>query len=193
MPDVPDERVSSLGGIVVHRGAKHAGLYHVEAHWLHGTMRVLWLELAARQMFPEGRRIPGYLASQPEFAYFWAEKKPPPRTLVWLGCWDCRSHTPLMYEPSMATVPTADGTELGGHLTTFAIGYVAFQVFSVDFVAADAHGAVLWNTQAPSALDAGFTRIWPVLKASVAWPRAMFAREDWGVLVSWDGKLRPAR
>ncbi len=123
------------------------------------TKTVWLLELAARQMFPEGRRIPGYLASQPEYAYFWAKKKPPPRTLVWLGCWDCQSHTPFMYEPSMATVPTADGTELVGHLTTLAIGYVAFQVFSVDFVAADAHGAMLWNTQAPSALDAGLTRI----------------------------------
>ncbi len=157
------------------------------------TKTVWLLELAARQMFPEGWRVPGYVATQPEFAYFWAEKKPPPRALVWLGCWDCQSRTPLMYQPAMATVPTADGTELVGHLTTLAIGYVALQVFSVDFVAADVHGAALWNTQAPAALNPGLTRIWPVLKPNVEWPRAMFAREDWQALVTWDGALRPPR
>lgn len=53
--------------------------------------------------------------------------------------------TPVNYEPSSAVLPTADRAALAGHLTTFSLGFVAFQVFTVDFLAAEQHGAPVWN------------------------------------------------
>jgi hypothetical protein len=99
-----------------------------------------------------------------------------------------------MYEPSGAVLPTRDGNELAGHLTTFAMGFVAFQVFTVDFVAAELHGAEVWNTHVPASLAGALERIWPqqFLVSEVSWPAQAFANGGWGRLVTWDGKLRPA-
>ena len=58
----------------------------------------LLLELAARQMYPGRRAVEGYLASGQELAWLRAHDEPPPRSMVWLGCWDCRSATPVNYE-----------------------------------------------------------------------------------------------
>jgi hypothetical protein len=46
----------------------------------------------------------------------------------------------------------------------YTLGFVAFQVFSVDFLAAEQHGAVLWNTHVwdthvPKFLDQHLIRI----------------------------------
>jgi hypothetical protein len=51
-----------------------------------------------------------------------------------------------MYAPSTAPLPTRDGIPVQGHFTTFALGYVAFQVFTVDFIAAEQHRAAGWTT-----------------------------------------------
>ena len=50
---------------------------------------VLLLELAFRQMYPASRPVEGYQASPPELAWLRARTEPPPRSRVWLGCWDC--------------------------------------------------------------------------------------------------------
>jgi hypothetical protein len=113
---------------------------------------VLLFELAMRQMYPGGRPIRGYLASPPELAWLRANREPPPRSLVWLGCWDCRQATPVMYAPSSAPLPAADDSPVAGHFATFALGYVGLQVFTVDFVGADQHRAASWNTKVPSQL-----------------------------------------
>lgn len=155
---------------------------------------VLLFELAVRQMYPTEPRIEGYAPSEVELAYMWRHKKPPPRSMVWLGCWDCQNSKPVAYEPSAALLPTSDGAEVAGHLATFTLGYVAFQVFSVDFLAAEQHGAILWNTHVPESLGQHLVRIWPPPQPvipDVAWPPEQFGAAEWPRLVTWDGKLRP--
>ena len=152
---------------------------------------VLLFELAMRQKYPSSRLTEGYRASTAELAWLWAENRPPPRALVWLACWDCRSSTAVMYEPSEAVLPAADGRPVTGHLTTLAVGFVALQVFTVDFVAADEHGAVAWNANVPSSLRSTVDRIWPSRAGEIAWPRPAFAKNSWSGLVTWDGVLRP--
>jgi hypothetical protein len=152
------------------------------------------LELAIRQMYPSEHRIEGYAPSEVELAYMWRHKEPPPRSMVWMGGWDCKDSKPVAYEPAAAALPTSDGAEVAGHLATFTLGYVVFQVFSVDFVAADQHGAILWNTHVPESLDRHLVRIWPAPQPvipDVAWPPEQFGAEEWPRLVTWDGVLRP--
>ena len=124
----------------------------------------------------------------------WRYKEPPPRSMVWLGCWDCENSKPVAYEPSSAVLPTSDGAEVAGHLATFILGYVAFQVFSVNFLSAEQHGAILWNTQVPESLDRHLVRVWPArqpVTPAVAWPPEQFGADEWARLVTWDAKLRP--
>lgn len=153
----------------------------------------LLLELAVRQKYRGRRNIEGYLASPSELAWLWKYNKPPPRSMVWFGAWDCERTVPVNYEPSAALVPTADGTPLTGHLTTFTLGYVVFQVFTIDFVAAEQHGAVVWNDRVPDTLSRALIRIWPQQPgtADLAWPPEAFHRDEWRRLVTWDGVLRP--
>lgn len=159
------------------------------AHW--SVKTVLLLELAVRQHYPTSRPIQGYVATPQELAWLWAHREPPPRSLVWIGCWDCEQSSPVMYEPSGAPLPTADGCEVVGHMSTFSLGYVAFQVFTVDFVAAESHGAVPWNSRPPSSLADALKRIWPTGNSELSWPPHAFSGIDWNRLVTWDGALRP--
>jgi hypothetical protein len=151
----------------------------------------LLVELAVRQNYADRIPIPGYRATDQEFAWLWAKKSPPPRSMVWIGCWDSTRISPLMYEPSGASLPTRDGYPIAGHLTTIAFGYVAFQVFTVDFLAADTHGARAWNNQVPPSLEGFLSRIWPPSSPTVGWPPKAFSHADWARLVTWDGFLRP--
>lgn len=153
----------------------------------------LLFELAIRQNPHDRRTVKGYRATPQELAWLWAHNEPPPRSLVWVGAWDCQREVPVNYEPSSAPLPTADGTSLAGHLTTFTLGFVAFQVFTVDFLAAEQHGAVVWNTHVPDSLAQALYRIWPQQPATrdISWPPPAFRRDDWRRLITWDGKLRP--
>ena len=151
------------------------------------------VELAPRQQHPGARPVEGYAASHPEMAWLLAKLEPPPRSLVWLGCWDCQRESPFRYGPSAAPLVTADGMPVAGHFATFTLGFVAFQVFTVDFVAADKHGAGQWNLRPPRSLAQALARIWPqddLRQRDTAWPQQAFARGDLDVLASWDGALR---
>ena len=154
-----------------------------------GVKTALLLEMAIRQMYPDRRPVEGYLASSPELRWLREHREPPPRSLVWLGCWDCQQAVPVRYAPSEAPLPAAGGTPVIGHFTTFAFGYVAFQVFTVDFTAADQHQARTWNTRVPSSLAQALIPIWPP-QGEASWPPQAFARDDWNRLVTWDGALR---
>jgi hypothetical protein len=96
-----------------------------------------------------------------------------------------------MYEPSSAQLPTRDGHPVTGHTTTFPLGYVAFQVFTVNFVVAEEHQASSWNSQAPEFLRSMLQRIWPTPASTIDWPQPAFADGDWNQLVTWGGVLRP--
>src|SRR6266566_472168 len=168
-----------------------AAAQRLAAFWAVKT--VLLLELAFRQMYPGERPVAGYAPSEVELAYMWRYSVPPPRSMVWLGCWDCQKSKPVVYEPSSAVLPTADGDPVAGHLATSTLGYIAFQVFTVDFLAAEQHSATLWNTHAPKLLARHLVRIWPeqTVTPDVAWPPEQFTSDEWPRLVTWDGRLRP--
>jgi hypothetical protein len=114
--------------------------------------------------------------------------------MVWLGAWDCQREIPVNYEPSSAPLPTEDGAPVVGHLTTFTLGFAVFQVFTVDFLAADQHRAVVWNAHVPDSLTHALTRIWPqqLVPRDITWPPPAFPREDWHRLVAWNGELHPS-
>lgn len=171
---------------VVLNGAAQALL----AFWAVKT--VFLVELALRQMYPGLRSAEGYLASDVEWAWLREREEPHWRSMVWLGCWDCERQVRVNYEPSVAGLPTRDGTSLAGHLATFSLGFVVFQVYSVDFLAAEQHGAPVWNTKPPAPLDGSLARIWPQQDAvrPVSWPPPAFRRDEWRRLVTWDGVLR---
>lgn len=151
------------------------------------------VELALRQQHAGARPVEGYLASPPEMAWLFAKLEPPPRSLVWLACWDCQRESPFRYGPSAAALVTADGIPVAGHFATFTLGFVAFQVFTVNFVAADEHGAGQWNLHPPQPLARALARIWPqddLRPRDVAWPQQAFAKGDLDVLATWDSALR---
>jgi hypothetical protein len=108
------------------------------------------LDLASRQRYPQARPVKGYLPTLSETGWLLAELergpvktvKPPDRSFVWLAAWDCKkpgsvdSASMLHYAPSTAPVRTPEGGQVVGQFTTLAIGFAAFQAFTVDFVEA---------------------------------------------------------
>jgi hypothetical protein len=166
-------------------------MQRVVALWAVKT--VFLFEMAMRQMYPDDPRIEGYIPSDLELAFIWRDKAPPPRARVWLACWDCRQSVPVRYEPSSIDLPAADGSRVPAHLATFTLGYVAFQVFTVDPLAAELHGAVEWPTRLPELLRPAVDLIWPQAQPvtpEVPWPQAQIVPEAWPRLVTWDGTLR---
>jgi hypothetical protein len=155
---------------------------------------VLLFEMAIRQMYPGEPRIEGYVPSDLELALICRNRVPPPAPRVWIACWDCQQSVSVRYEPSSIALPAEDGTRVAAHLATFSLGYVAFQVFTVDSLAAEQHGAVAWPTRLPELLRRAVDLVWPQpqpLILEVSWPRAQFSPEAWPRLVTWDGTLRP--
>jgi hypothetical protein len=152
----------------------------------------LLLELAFRQKYPSRRLTEGYKATPQELAWLWKRNEPPPRSMVWLGCWDCQQVTPLNYEPARADLKAADDVPVTGHFTTYTLGFVAFQVFTLDFISAEQHGAPSWNRNPPKSLMQALPRIWPPQPTAqpLAWPPPPFRKGDWSRLVTWNGALR---
>lgn len=161
---------------------------------------VYLLELAVRQQYPGARLVEGYKPSLAETGWLLnqlecrpvTQIEPPPRSMVWLACWDCNKKRVVNYAPSSAALPTRDGSEVVGQFTTLALGYAAFQIFTVDYVAADRHEAVVWNTRPPDSISSAILRIWPHLLGAgdVSWPLAAFSNGDFDRLVNWDKALR---
>jgi hypothetical protein len=154
----------------------------------------LLLEMGSRQMYPGGRSLPGYVASVPELAWLRQHEQPPPRSRVFIGCWDCEREVPLNYGPSEAFLPGAGGTQVIGHFATFSLGFVLFQVFTADFVTADVLNASAWHPWPERPwMRSALPRIWPPLDRvpDVTWPPPAFRREEWPRIVSWEGQLHP--
>jgi len=97
------------------------------------------------------------------------------------------------YEPAGADLPTADSDLVTCHFTTYTLGYVAFQVFTVDFIAAEQRAARSWNPNPPEPLRKALPRIWPPQSDTlpVTWPPPAFRNDEWRRLVTWNGVLRP--
>ena len=155
------------------------------------TKTILLLELAVRQKYPQQRPIDGYVPSDAELAWLYGSRQPPPRSIVWISCWDCRMETPFMFEPASAKLPVENGTFVETHITSFAVGFVSFQLVSTDFVRAEHSGASHWVGVVPPTLREAIHRMWPETGLVVNWPSLSFGNEDWHRFVTWDGNLRP--
>jgi hypothetical protein len=167
---------------------------------------VYLLELAGRQQYPGKRQIEGYKPSISEVGWLLAELErrpvklvaPPPRTMVWLACWDCmtsrvaRQGSMIHYTPSSAALRTPSGGKVVGQFATLAIGHVVFQVFTVDYVEAEAQQAEVWNTDPPKTIAHAIPLIWPhrLRAGDVSWPPDAFRHDDLNRLVNWDMALR---
>jgi hypothetical protein len=99
--------------------------------------------------------------------------------------------TPFMFEPASAKLPTQDGGSVQAHMTSFAVGFVSFQLVSTDFVRAEQLGASHWVGVVPPTLKDAIHRLWPRTGLSLNWPTLAFANEEWHRFVTWDGHLRP--
>jgi hypothetical protein len=71
--------------------------------------------------------------------------------MVWLACWDGMPGSTLgggsmvNYAPSSAPLPAVHGGQVAGQFATLSVGFTAFQVFTVDYVEAEARKAPVWN------------------------------------------------
>ncbi|HUC26538.1 MAG TPA: hypothetical protein VMA73_27870 [Streptosporangiaceae bacterium] len=163
------------------------------------------VELASRQQYSGKRPVEGYEPSSAEMGWLLNqlerhrdEPKPPPRSFVWLAGWDCKKPdgenqaSMLHYAPSRAPVRTPDGGEVAGHFTTLAIGFAAFQVFTVDYVQAGAREAEMWNTHPPPSLAEAIRLIWPhrLRAGDIVWPPLAFPNDQFDRLASWGWALR---
>jgi hypothetical protein len=167
---------------------------------------VYLLELAGRQQYAGARRTEGYKPGTSETGWLLAQfehrpvqlVEPPPRTMVWLACWDCKSPgTPdqgsmIHYAPSSAPLPTPDDGKMVGQFATLAIGYAVFQVFTVDYVEAEVRQAVVWNPGPPESIADAVLLIWPqrLRAGEVTWPPPAFPNNSCDRLVNWDMALR---
>lgn len=167
---------------------------------------VYLLELASRQRYPGARLVEGYQPSTPEIGWLLAQLEqrptqliePPPRSMVRLACWDCKTPntvngaSTVNYAPSAAPLPAPDGGEVAGQFTTLAVGFAAFQVFTVDYVEAQVREAVAWNPDPPDSIAHAVRLIWPhrLRAADIAWPPPAFPNDNFDRLVNWDRALR---
>jgi hypothetical protein len=167
---------------------------------------VYLMELAVLQRYPTMRRAGGYQPANSETGWLLAQLEqrpakliePPPRSMVWLACWDFRTpgvpnHGSLVnYAPSQAPLRTADGGELVGQFATLATGFAVFQVFTVDYVEADVRRAEVWNPGPPASIADAVRLLWPhrTRARDVTWPPPAFPKDSFNRLVNWDQKLR---
>jgi hypothetical protein len=167
---------------------------------------VYLLELAARQRYPGTRPVEGYQPSLAETGWLLAQlekqsvtlAEPPPRSMVWLACWDARTAgtvdraSMVNYAPSRAPLPTPDGGEVAGQFSTLAIGFAVFQVFTVDYIEAETRRSVVWNPGPPDSLSHGVHLIWPhrLGASDLAWPQHVFPNDSFDRLANWDMALR---
>lgn len=155
---------------------------------------VYLLELAGRQRYAGTRQVEGYQPSISEVGWLLAELErrpvklvtPPPRTMVWLACWDCMSPdianqgSMIHYVPSSAALRSQSAGKVAGQFATLAIGYVVFQVFTVDYVEAEAQRAEVWNPDPPETIAYAVPLIWPhrLRAGDVTWPPDAFPHSD---------------
>jgi hypothetical protein len=167
---------------------------------------VYLLELASRQQYAGTRQIEGYRPSIPELGWLLAQleqrparlTEPPPRSMVWLACWDCKSPNAvnrasmINYAPSTTHLPATGGGEVTGQFATLALGFAVFQVFTVDYVNADVRNAVVWNPGPPDSIAHGVSLIWPhrLRAGDITWPLPAFPNCSFDRLVNWDMALR---
>ena len=140
------------------------------ARW--AVMKVLLLEHCMRQQNPQLRTTPGYTPTGPELAWLMTQADPPPRSRVWLGAFDAEGKFAVTSQARLLTSASVPGGSdpVPAHMTTLTIGCVLLQVFTTDFVLADAQSLPGYDMGPPWPYSQALTRIWPMKFQTVSWP-----------------------
>ena len=143
------------------------------ARW--AVIKVLLLELSIRQQHPRRRKTLGYKPSEPELVWLMTNQDPPPRSRVWLGAFDAQGQVAVNSQALLLSSDDSSGKDpLLSHVTTLTIGYVLLQVFSIDYVVADARTLVPFNSSPANQFDRALVQIWPVVHQVVRWPPSAY-------------------
>jgi hypothetical protein len=166
--------------MLVHEGIVDLGREQQRdlARW--AVMKVLLLALSMRQQHPHRRITTWYKPSEPELAWLYAKDAPPPHSRVWLGAFDAQ-HKILMTTRAklLSAVEAAEGAGfLPAHVSTVTIGYVLLQVYSIDYVAADARSLPAFDGRPPQPFVRALPRIWPTVRQNVRWPPGRYISEN---------------
>jgi hypothetical protein len=148
------------------------------ARW--AAMKVLLQEHSMRQQHPGLRTSPGYVPTEPELAWLYTHDDPPPRSKVWLGAFDAAGRIAVTTQARLvqsAPVP-GGGSPVPGHMTTLTVGCVLLQVFTTNFVLADAQALPAYDASPPQPYNRALARIWPSDHPVVAWPPELYVTED---------------
>ncbi len=140
------------------------------ARW--AVMKVLLMEHVMRQKHPQLRATAGYVPSEPELAWLMAEAYPPPRSRVWLGAFDPEGKYTVNTQARLleSARPPGGGNPVPAHMTTLTIGSVLLQVFTTNFVLAEAQSLPEYDADPPWPYSQALMRIWPTKQPVVHWP-----------------------
>ena len=152
---------------------------------------IFLLELAWLQMYPASRPFTGYTASEAELAWLFSHKTPPPRSRVWIGAFDAENrHATSHISQGLAIRNDGLQSNIPCHLSVASFGFVAFQVFSVDYVAADQYGASEFDVAPPAELREHLETLWPRLAEDLTWPPPYyFNDQQWEQVSTWVGRF----
>jgi hypothetical protein len=140
------------------------------ARW--AVIKVLLMEHAMRQRRAHLRSTVGYAPSDPELAWLYGNDDPPPRSRVWLGVFDARGRILVSTQSRLLTSAPTRGAaaSVAAHMTTLTIGHVLLQVFSTNFVLADAGSVPAYDANPPQPYAQALSRIWPIARSWLQWP-----------------------
>jgi hypothetical protein len=159
------------------------------------TKTILLTELALRQQHPRSRPADGYEPSDFELAWLSGKRRPIPRSRLWVGPFDAQGEIAMTHQTMQLELPT--GLERGPiktHLTTFSLGYVVFQLHSIDALAVDEVGGAHFPVDPPESLSAALLTIWPSSGQTLWWPPpGRFTRNNFDRLATWEGRFSPDR
>jgi hypothetical protein len=156
------------------------------ARW--AIIKVLLMEHAMRQRRAHLRSVVGYLPSVPELAWLYGNDDPPPRSRVWLGAFDAQGRILVSTQSRLLmSAPTpGEAAPVAAHMTTLTIGHVLLQIFSTNFVLADAQSIPAYDTNPPQPYAQALSRIWPIGRSALRRPPSTYvSREVLDKLANW--------
>ncbi len=159
------------------------------------TKTILLTELALRQQHPGSRPADGYEPSEFELAWLAGRQEPIPRSRLWIGPFDAHGEIAMTHQTMHLELPAGPGRDaIKTHLTTFTLGYVVFQLHSINALAVDEIQGAPFPATVPESLRAAVLQVWPSLGRTLSWPPPeRFGRGNFGRLATWEGRFSPDR
>jgi hypothetical protein len=126
------------------------------------TKTILLTELALRQQHPLSRPGDGYEPSEFELAWLSGMREPIPRSRLWVGPFDAHGEIAMTHQTMQLELPTGPNRPpIKTHLTTFTLGYVIFQLHSINALAVDEVQGAEFPVMPPETLRDALLAVWP--------------------------------